>query len=63
MPYIEWKDDDIKIRKNVSLDASVFMSAWKIIKEKDSTFSGLVNDLIREWVEMKNEDIANGLSA
>ena len=55
MPYIEWPEEDMKIRKNITIDASVFMTAWKFIRERDHNFSGLVNDLVKEWVEMKKE--------
>ncbi len=63
MPYIEWNEPDMKVRKNFMLDASVFMEAWKINRHRDGSFSGLINDLLREWVETENEGKENALPA
>ena len=60
MPYIEWNKENMKIRKNISLEASVFMAVWKIIRPRKKSFSGLISRLLLEWVETQKRNELNG---
>ena len=57
MAQIEWPYEDMKVRKNISIDASLFMKAWRLIHEKNQPFSQLVNDLLKEWLERGEEHV------